>query len=154
MIPSCHTSFPTGPACFSLIYLHSPLTQVSPVQHVKHTAWRANDDVWSLRLEFLHFVPHVGASNAGMARSAHVVTQGQDDLLNLESREKQIGFIRKGTLLVLKCTNKAKYCTRMILSWKGQLCNKTAMKDGIPSHSSTSLQSSHGNHLAVQQPNH
>lgn len=153
MIPSCHTSFPTGPACFSLIYLHSLLTQVSPVQHVKHTAWRANDDVRSLRLEFLHFVPHIGASNAGMARSAHVVTQGQDDLLNLESREKQIGFIRKWTLLVLKCT-KAKYWTRMILSWKGHLCNKTAMKDRIPSHSSTLLQSSHGNHLAVQQPNH
>lgn len=84
MIPSCHTT-----SCFSPIYLHSLLTQVSPVQHVKHTAWRANNDVWSLRLEFLHFVPHVGASNAGMARSTHVVTQGQDNLLNLESRERK-----------------------------------------------------------------
>lgn len=82
MIPSCHTTSWYGP-----IYLHSLLTQISPVQHVKHTAWRANDDVWSLRLEFLHFIPHVGASNAGMARSTHVVTQGQDNLLNLESKK-------------------------------------------------------------------
>lgn len=77
------------------IYKHWLLTQIPPVQHVKHTSWRANDDVRSLRLEFLHFVPHVGAANAGMARSTHVVTQGQDDLLNLESRQKQMVQIKR-----------------------------------------------------------
>lgn len=103
-------------SCFSIIYKCSLLTQIPPVQHVKHTSWRANDDVGSLRLEFLHFVPHVGASNAGMARSAHVVTQSQDNLLNLQSRQTDgvYDYLQVLTFGSQFTLNSKQVCTSMI----------------------------------------
>lgn len=56
---------------------------MSPGKHVKHTSWCAHHYVRSLSLELLDFTTEIGPSNAGMAGRPHVVTQSQNDLLDL-----------------------------------------------------------------------
>lgn len=63
------------------------LTQVSPGKHVEHTSWCANHYVRGLSLELLYFATEIGPSDAGMASCPHVVTQSQNDLLDLVRRQ-------------------------------------------------------------------
>lgn len=70
--------------------LNRILTQVSPGKHVKHTSWCANHYVWGLSLELLYFIAEIGPANAGMARCSHVVTQSQNDFLDLMRGGKQL----------------------------------------------------------------
>lgn len=65
------------------------LTQICPAKHVKHTSWCAHHYVWGLSLELLYFGTETGSTNAGMAACPHVVTQGQNDLLDLTRGEEQ-----------------------------------------------------------------
>lgn len=66
-------------------YLHWwVLTQVSPVKHVKHPAWSPNHYVGGLGRQLLHLVADIGAPNAGVAGSPHVVSQSQNHLLDLK----------------------------------------------------------------------
>lgn len=57
------------------------------VQHVKHTPWCAHHYVRSFSFELLYFCTEVSTPNAGIAACSHVVTQSQDDLLDLLSGE-------------------------------------------------------------------
>lgn len=59
------------------------LTQVSPGKHVKHTSRCAHHYVRGLSLELLDLATEIGPSDAGMAGCPHVVTQSQNDLLDL-----------------------------------------------------------------------
>lgn len=65
------------------------LTQICPAKHVKHTSWCAHHYVRGLSLELLYFGTETGSANAGMAACPHVVTQGQNDLLDLMRGEEQ-----------------------------------------------------------------
>lgn len=65
------------------------LTQICPAKHVKHTSWCAHHYVRGLSLELLYFSTETGSANAGMAACPHVVTQGQNDLLDLMRGEGQ-----------------------------------------------------------------
>lgn len=56
---------------------------MSPREHVEHTSWCAHHYVWSLSLEFLYFITKIGPANAGMACCPHVVTESEDDFLDL-----------------------------------------------------------------------
>lgn len=62
-------------------------TQMSPGKHVEHTSWCAHYYMWGLSLELLYFVAEVGPTNAGMACCPHVVTQSQNDFLDLVGRQ-------------------------------------------------------------------
>ena len=55
------------------------------VDHVKHTAWGTNNDMDTL-LKFLHIFTDVCTTNASMALDVHVITESNDDLLNLLSK--------------------------------------------------------------------
>lgn len=52
------------------------------VDHVEDTAGRADDDLDAL-LELSHVLTDVGTTNAGVAFDVHVVTEGDDDFLDL-----------------------------------------------------------------------
>lgn len=68
------------------------LTQVSSAKHVEYTSRCAHHYVGGLSLELLYFTTEIGPSNAGMAGCPHVVTQSQNDLLDLmkgDRREKK-----------------------------------------------------------------
>lgn len=54
-----------------------------PGEHVEHTSRCAHNYVWSLSLEFLYFITKIGPANAGMACCPHVVTESEDDFLDL-----------------------------------------------------------------------
>lgn len=62
---------------------------MSPGKHVKDTSWCANHYVWSFSLELMYFVADIGPTDAGMACCSHVVTQSQNNFLDLkEGRQK------------------------------------------------------------------
>ena len=63
------------------------LTEVSPIEHVKDTSRGPHHHVGCLCLELLHFIADIGASNAGMAGSAHVVPESYDHLLDLMHKQ-------------------------------------------------------------------
>lgn len=60
------------------------LTEIAPVKHVKDTSRGSNHYVGHISLELLHLVTDVGATNAGMAGSTHVVSKGKNHLLDLK----------------------------------------------------------------------
>lgn len=64
------------------------LTQVSPVQHVKHSPGSPDDDMGGLHLELLDLGPDIRAPYAGMAGCAHVVPQGHHHFLDLWGKER------------------------------------------------------------------
>lgn len=61
---------------------------MSPVEHVIHAARRAHNYVGGLGLKLLDLAAEIGPSDAGVASGPHVVTEGQDDFLNLKSGQK------------------------------------------------------------------
>jgi len=56
--------------------------QCTTVDHVKYTAWCTNDDLDTL-LELGHILTDIGATNTGMAFDVHIVSESDDDLLDL-----------------------------------------------------------------------
>lgn len=65
------------------------LTQVCSAKHVIHTSWCAYHYVRGLSLELLYFATEVCSPDAGMAGRPHVVTQSQNDLLDLMSGDSK-----------------------------------------------------------------
>ena len=59
-------------------------SESSSVDHVVDSTWSSNDDLASV-LELGHVLSDVGSTDAGVAVDLHVVTEGNDDLLNLLS---------------------------------------------------------------------
>ena len=59
------------------------LTEGTPVDHVKDAAGGSDDDV-DTAWQAMDVITHVGAPNAGVTLGLHVVTQGDDNLLNLQ----------------------------------------------------------------------
>ena len=57
-------------------------TKVSSSNHIESTTGSANDNVLS-EVELADVLADVGATNADMGLDIHVVTEGQDDLLDL-----------------------------------------------------------------------
>jgi hypothetical protein len=55
---------------------------MAPFDHVKDPTGRSRDNVLAI-VEFLDVFSKRGATNAGMALDIHVVTEGEDDRLNL-----------------------------------------------------------------------
>lgn len=68
------------------------LTQMSPREHVVHTSWCAYYYMGSSCREFGNFRADISPANAGMAGSLHVVTQRENNLLDLQRRngDKQV----------------------------------------------------------------
>ena len=69
-------------------YCQRSLTKVSAVHHVEDTAGGPYHYVISLRLEFLHLIAYICTTNAGMTGGPHVVTQSQNDFLDLKHTQK------------------------------------------------------------------
>lgn len=61
---------------------------MSPGEHVVHTSWCAYDYMGSSCREFVNFRADISPANAGMAGSLHVVTQRQNNLLDLQRRDE------------------------------------------------------------------
>lgn len=61
------------------------LTEIAPVKHVKDPPRSSNHYVGHISLELLHLVTDIGATNASMAHSTHVVSKGKNHLLDLKS---------------------------------------------------------------------
>lgn len=57
---------------------------MSPRKHVEHTSWSAYDYMGSSCREFVDFGADISPANAGMAGRLHVVTQRQNNLLDLQ----------------------------------------------------------------------
>jgi hypothetical protein len=79
---------PPGQHLISLIQeeLTNGVQPQSPaVDHIVHTTRRTDDDVHS-SLEGANVVTHGGTSDAGVDLEIHVVTEGDDDLLDLLSQ--------------------------------------------------------------------
>jgi hypothetical protein len=57
----------------------------SSTDHVEHTAGRAGHDVLSV-LELLDVLADTGAADTGVALDVHVVSQGKDDVLDLDGQ--------------------------------------------------------------------
>lgn len=65
------------------------LTEEFTVEHVKHASGGPHDYMRSLCLELLDLAADVSPSYAGVAPGTHVVTQGQDHLLDLWEEEER-----------------------------------------------------------------
>lgn len=59
------------------------LTKIAPVKHIKDTSRSSNHYVGHISLELLHLITDVGATDASIAGSTHVVSKGKNHLLNL-----------------------------------------------------------------------
>lgn len=62
--------------------LDVPRPEVPPSDHVEHSTRRSTDDVLSV-VELLDVLPNASSSNAGVALDVHVVSEGEDDALDL-----------------------------------------------------------------------
>lgn len=71
---------------------------MSPGKHVKDTSWCANHYVWSFSLELMYFVADIGPTNAGMACCSHVVTQSQNNFLDLRRGDKSKRRVRDAVM--------------------------------------------------------
>lgn len=61
---------------------------MSPGEHVIHTTWRAYNYMRGSSRKLMDFMTDIGPANAGMACCLHVVTQRQNNLLDLKKREE------------------------------------------------------------------
>jgi hypothetical protein len=62
------------------------LTESAPVDHVEDTSGCSDDDLAAL-VQLVDVLADVGASDAGVALSIHVVAQGNHHLLDLEKKQ-------------------------------------------------------------------
>lgn len=115
-------------------------TQMSPVQHVKHTARCAHHYVRGFSLKLLNFTTEVGSSNTGVTRCSHVVTQSQDDLLDLMEKS----WYRRVSWTQMRRVQTALQNNFRVISTtiKGLSMFQSVPKDGMPSyHSSPNINS-------------
>lgn len=114
------------------------LTQMPPVEHVVHAAWSTHHYVRGLGLEFLNFTAEVSASDAGVAGRPHVVTQSQNDLLDLRRRETSTGSGRPS--VDRRSRRVRNICSVISKSERISPSQESVPKDGMPSHHSSSPQ--------------
>lgn len=73
----------TGALQFSRV-----LTQMSPGEHVIHTPWCAYNYMGSACRELVNFRADISPTDAGVAACLHVVTQRQNNLLDLQREDR------------------------------------------------------------------
>lgn len=71
------------------------LTEIAPVKHVENPTRSSNHYVGHISLELLHLVTDVGATNAGMAGSTHVVSKGKNHLLDLRLIRGKVDWLNQ-----------------------------------------------------------
>lgn len=57
-------------------------SQVSPPDHISHSAWRARNDMLSI-VQLADIFTYIRAADAGVALNIHVVSESHDDVLDL-----------------------------------------------------------------------